>query len=104
MRHQNALKDGIKVHVPASNRYNRALLEVCANTGDLTKTFKNGRQIIDVFLQRSHKHHRIIRIERSPKDCSPPPKIMKKTMPSSTIKDLVERVDGKNRSGDRWSP
>jgi hypothetical protein len=59
---QNTLKHIIEVHVPAMNRDDGALCEVGAKIGNNTETLKNNRQILNVLLDRSHKHGRIIHI------------------------------------------
>jgi hypothetical protein len=61
-RCRDVLKDVIEVNISTPNRGNGALLEIGAKAGHLPKTLENTREILDVALDGSHKHGRIVRM------------------------------------------
>jgi hypothetical protein len=87
----------IKVHILISNGHHRALEEVGAKAGNDAKVLKNNCKILNVILDRGHKHDRIIRIERGPKDDSPPTEFVKEPVPSSPLQNLGKRVNGNHK-------
>jgi hypothetical protein len=80
---QNSLKNLIEVDIPA--RHNGALRKVGAKAINGPKLVQNGCQILNVLLNRGHKHGFMVRIEGRPQNGSTPPKILKKPMPGSTL-------------------
>jgi hypothetical protein len=71
------LKDVIEVNISTPNRGNGALQEIGAKAGHLPKTLENTRKILDVALDGSHKHDRIVRIEGGVQDSPVPMKLVK---------------------------
>jgi hypothetical protein len=57
---RDTLKHIVKVNIMASNGNNGALVEVCIKAGDVTKTLKNHRKVLDILLYGSHKNGRIV--------------------------------------------
>jgi hypothetical protein len=60
--HRDPLKDIIKVNSTTPNRDHGALREVCAKTGNFPKALQNGRKVLHILLDWSHKNRRIVRI------------------------------------------
>jgi hypothetical protein len=94
---RNALKDVIKVNVPATNGNHGTLEEVCAKAGDFTKAMKDGRQVLNVLLDGGNKDSRIIRIKRGAENASASPNFVKEPLVSGGIEDLGKRINGEHK-------
>jgi hypothetical protein len=96
-RGRDVLKDNIKINGLTTDRHDGALREVGAKAGDLSKMMKNGSKVLNVFLDRRHKHRRVIRVKRGTQNDSSSPKLAKKPNPSRLLENLSDRVNGKHK-------
>jgi hypothetical protein len=82
-----------------------ALREVCAKTGNFPKALQNGRKVLHILLDWSHKNHRIVRIERSPQNGPTATQLMKQTKTSCFLQNLRDGVDCEDKEeGDNGVP
>lgn len=90
-------KDFIEVDVPVVDRDNRSLLEVSGEPGDLAKGSKNGGEMVDVLSNGVDKGGHVFGIQGCAYNGSSSSNLVQKVMLCGYIKDLLQRVNGKDK-------
>ena len=89
---RHALKDLLEVEVIATNRHNRAFLEVRAKALHVPKASQDRGEIVHVPLDGSNKDRRVIRIKGGTHHGSPTTDLVEEPFPRRQVEDLMQGV------------